>query len=398
MVNEQVMFELREEVERLRTRVAEFERAAAENELNRRLAQVVVAMPDGVGLAYPDGAGIYVNRGLKQMAGIGEDEPFDLRIGAFHSPSVAKIVFEQALPATVQHGIWMGDAPILRRDGSELPTQAVMMSHRDKDGQIEFMSAIFRDASAQKAAENELERFFNLSADIAAIFDFEGNVCRFNDAWQQTLAYSMDEFRAMRLLSLVHPDDFERTHSVVTEAVAKPVSTVIQFENRFRHKDGSYRWLEWRAFVSVEEKRTYAVARDITGRKEAEETIRKQSAALLELSTPLIPINNEIVVMPLIGMLDSVRIAQVMDTLLEGIGKTRARVAIMDITGVTVVDTRVASALIRAAKAVSLLGAEAVLTGVRPSVAQTLVTLGADLGDIVTCGTLENGIAYAMRD
>jgi rsbT co-antagonist protein RsbR len=146
---------------------------------------------------------------------------------------------------------------------------------------------------------------------------------------------------------------------------------------------------------------------DITGRKRAEEmlrqsialeeTIRAQNAALAELSTPLIPISDEVTVMPLIGAVDSRRAQQVMETLLEGIAQTKARVAILDITGVPVVDTQVANALIRAAQSVKLLGAQVILTGIRPEVAQTLVGLGADLSAITTRSSLQSGIAYARE-
>jgi anti-anti-sigma regulatory factor/PAS domain-containing protein len=148
-----------------------------------------------------------------------------------------------------------------------------------------------------------------------------------------------------------------------------------------------------------------SVVRDITARKRADEErrqlqddlIRAQAAALEELSTPLIPLNAEVVVMPLIGTVDAQRAQQVMTTLLQGVATSRARVAILDITGVRVVDIQVANALIRAAQAVKLLGAEVVLTGIRAEVARTLVELHADLSLVVTRGTLESGIAYAMR-
>lgn len=389
---------LREEIERQRARIAELEQAAAEHELDRKLAAVVRAMPDGVGLASPDGAALFINAGLRRMVGLGENETFEASIAAFHSPSVAKMAAEQAIPAAIQHGLWMGEMPLLRRNGTELPTSTAVLSHKNRDSQVEFVSAIFRDASAQKAAENELECFFNLNADLFTIMDFDGRTRRLNPAWEKTLGYLHAELISIPLLKLVHPDDIARTKEMVRSVVSQSDSNTIVWENRFRHKDGSYRWLEWRSFASVPEQRIYAIGRDITDRKWAEDTIQKQSAALLEVSTPLIPISNEIVVMPLVGTLDSRRIAQVMDTLLEGIGKTRAKVAILDITGVPVVDTQVASALLKAAKAVSLLGAEAVLTGIRPFVAQTLVTIGADLSTVMTCGTLQAGIAYAMRD
>ena len=144
---------------------------------------------------------------------------------------------------------------------------------------------------------------------------------------------------------------------------------------------------------------------DVTERKRAEEalrqsialeeTIQAQNAVLAELSTPLIPISDQIVAMPLIGSVDSRRAQQVIETLLQGIAASGAQVAILDITGVPVVDTQVADALIRAAQAVKLLGAQVVLTGIRPEVAQTLVGLGTDLRGIITRSSLQSGIAYA---
>ena len=111
----------------------------------------------------------------------------------------------------------------------------------------------------------------------------------------------------------------------------------------------------------------------------------------------MIPISDDVVVMPLIGTMDSRRAQQVLETVLEGVASSHARVAILDITGVAVVDTQVANALMRAAQAVKLLGAQVILTGIRPEVAQTLVGLGVDLNGIVTQATLQSGIAFAMR-
>jgi rsbT co-antagonist protein RsbR len=122
-----------------------------------------------------------------------------------------------------------------------------------------------------------------------------------------------------------------------------------------------------------------------------------QQHTLEELSTPLIPITNSITIMPLIGSLDSRRAQRVMDTLLHGVAETRCDTVIIDITGVSMVDTQVANVLIRAAEAVKLLGAEAMITGIRPEVAQTLIGLGVNLGNLQTLSSLQNGIALAME-
>jgi anti-anti-sigma regulatory factor len=117
---------------------------------------------------------------------------------------------------------------------------------------------------------------------------------------------------------------------------------------------------------------------------------------LASASVPLIPISDEIVVMPLVGVVDSQRAQQVMSTLMAGIVHHRAQVAILGITGVSMVDSQVASTLIQAARAASLLGARVVTTGIGPEAARALIEIGADLGELVTRGTLQSGIAYAM--
>jgi anti-anti-sigma regulatory factor len=128
-----------------------------------------------------------------------------------------------------------------------------------------------------------------------------------------------------------------------------------------------------------------------------EEIIQMQAARLEELSTPLIPLGDRVVVMPLIGTMDSERAERALNTLSNGVIARGSRVAIIDITGVSTVDTHVASALMKAAQVLRLLGAEAVLTGVRPRVAQTLVGLGVDLNNIITRSNLQSGIDYARE-
>jgi len=143
--------------------------------------------------------------------------------------------------------------------------------------------------------------------------------------------------------------------------------------------------------------------RELHAREEAEEervalqdeVIRVQRALLEEMSTPLIPIRKDIMVLPLIGAIDAQRAEQMLSTVLNVVVKQHARVVIVDITGVRQIDTYVANTLIRMAHALGLVGAEVVLTGMRPDVARALVDLNVTLGSIVVRGTLESGITYA---
>lgn len=125
--------------------------------------------------------------------------------------------------------------------------------------------------------------------------------------------------------------------------------------------------------------------------------LEAQQQALRELATPLIPITDEIVVMPLIGAIDDWRAQQVMQILLEGVARRKTRLVILDITGVPAVDIQVAQTLLQAAKAVKLLGARVMLTGVQPLLAETLIRLGVDLQDIQAQSSLQAGIAMALQ-
>jgi len=146
------------------------------------------------------------------------------------------------------------------------------------------------------------------------------------------------------------------------------------------------------------------VALDITSRKRAEEEreqlsaqiIEAQKASLRALSSPLLPIATGVVLMPLVGAIDAARAAQVLETLLDGVGVHRAEIAILDITGLREIDAEVASGLVQAAQAAALLGAEVVLTGVRPAAARTLIDLGVDMRGIKTLSSLQQGVAHAI--
>jgi GAF domain-containing protein len=131
--------------------------------------------------------------------------------------------------------------------------------------------------------------------------------------------------------------------------------------------------------------------------RESSERQRQLLAVIQELSTPLVPVTEDILVLPLVGTVDSGRAQQMMDALLEGVTSHRASIVIIDITGVPVVDTSVANYLLQATEAVRLLGAESILVGITPEVAQTIVGLGVDLERLVTRSDLQGGIERALR-
>lgn len=130
---------------------------------------------------------------------------------------------------------------------------------------------------------------------------------------------------------------------------------------------------------------------------ERQQQTERLEAMLHDLSTPIVPVYEGIIVVPLMGAIDSHRSREITTRLLAHISQIQASTVIIDITGVPVVDTSVAQHLLQTAQAVNLLGAEALLVGINPQIAQTMVQLGVDLGSMATLSDLQRGIAYALQ-
>lgn len=139
----------------------------------------------------------------------------------------------------------------------------------------------------------------------------------------------------------------------------------------------------------------YVVIDEIT--RIQREKISSGAKALMEISTPVTPIWEGILLLPLLGVLDSVRAQDIMDKTLNKIAETRARVFVMDISGVGAMDTAVANQLIKITKATQLMGCETIVSGLSPSIARTLVELGVNVGEVRTTATLRDSFELALR-
>jgi PAS domain S-box-containing protein len=273
-------------------------------------------------------------------------------------------------------------------------TQAIRLDSQDELGQVTrsfnaVASALISSSTYQRAVlDNAVDGIITIAED--------GQIDSVNPAAERIFGYAGGDIVGQQI-DLLIPAPYDRQYQDVGAGR----------EVLGRRKDGTMFPLD----LAIGEMRVgdqhrfIGIAHDLTERKrEAEERARlqeqiisAQAAALAELSTPLIPIGDQVLVMPLIGAMDSRRARQVLETLMHGVEQRRVRVAILDITGVPLVDTQVAKTLISAARGVKLLGAQIVLTGIRPEVAQTLVGIGVDLDEIVTRSTLQSGIAYATN-
>lgn len=336
---------------------------------------------------------------------------------------------QEIAPAVMKYGIWQGHLRAQRRDGSSFwsdQTVKILTNHAGqpigsasfaKDISIEVEAREEREQLLHQLSEHEYElRVFKELVERAplgiAIGTLDSLITYANPAYmkltglhesvigepftviygpegreqatQAAAALEHNGFWSAQIPAL-HPDGSPWITQVTTYMLSDPNNA-----NR-----------QWAAFYSdvtdqvrLAEERTELQKQTLAAQEHA---LAAQEAALRELSTPLIPITDKVVVMPLVGSIDSRRAQMVMESLLEGVSRIQAQTVILDITGVPIVDTQVANALLHATQALKLLGARVLLTGIRPEVAQTLVSLGTNLGMIEISRDLRSAISTVLR-
>jgi rsbT co-antagonist protein RsbR len=370
----------------------------------RTFKLLVENAPDGIAIADPHLVITYNNPALAKM----------LQYPSLVGKAVAEIVYPADLPILEQiaQQVMQGLTPretvrYVRSDGALITIQASALALRDEHGNLTGYASINRDITEQLQAEENLrlserrkralldaipDLMFLLSPDGVFLdykADYSGKLLMPPEAF---LGKRVDEVLPPPLAAQVlhHMDQLKRTNEMQ------------QFDYQLIIDDQT---LEYEARMVFSDRDILILSRNVTEQRRIErertemqeQIIAAQQATLRELSTPLMPIADGVIAMPLIGAIDTMRAQQIMETLLNGVAEYRAQVAIIDITGVKVVDTQVAGALVRAAQASRMLGAQVVLTGISPEIAQTLVHIGAELRDMTTRATLQEGIDYALK-
>ena len=233
------------------------------------------------------------------------------------------------------------------------------------------------------------------------LLDPKGTVLTWNQGAERLKGWKTGEIIGQNFSRFYPPEDLAKGK---TEMELKVALAEGRFEDegwRVR-KDGSRFWANVIITPLLDkqgELRGYGkLTRDLTERRKAEEKVKKQAQEIMEMATvPVVQVWEGIVLVPLIGMLDSQRTQQLMERLLHRVTETSSPIALLDITGVPAIDTQTAQHLIETISAVRLLGAEVILTGVRPVIAQTLVHLGIDLSNVITRASLSAGLRMALE-
>ncbi len=384
-----------------------------ENEGRLQLFEELVEnSPDAIAVADMNGIITYVNLAFAVLYDYGA-QALGMHLSNFYPVSEREHIVH-LLRELLTRNVWQGTLTHRRQDGSTFEGEQSLLLIQDKYGKAQSIAVIVRDISERRQMEKELQRsqmlfetFNNNTPAIIFARDLAGRFLTINRAYCQNVFQKPFDDIIGKTLDDLYPPDTARA-LIANDQHVITTGTSVEREEYVPQSDGTHIYLAVKFPLYDADGNVYAVggvSTDITARKRIEaeqatlqeQVIAAQRATLRELSTPLIPLSDSVLVMPLIGAIDRARARQIMQALLEKVSTQHTRVVLIDITGVTDVDSHVADALLRTAQAVKLLGAEVVITGIQPAMAQTLVQMGIDLSRLITRSTLQGGIAYALQ-
>jgi two-component system sensor histidine kinase/response regulator len=270
---------------KLERAVAEHERAeAALRQSEERFHHMAANIPGGMiyqFVLHPDGSVDlpYISPSCRELYGL---EPEEIQ----RNPALIMDMVHPDDRAAFDDSIAASARTLLpwRWEGREIPKSATIKwfhgasrPERQPNGDI-LWDGLLMDVTARKRAEEERDRFFSLSLDMLCIAGFDGHFKHLNPAWKKTLGFTIEELLTQPFIEFVHPEDRAST-AAAAEKLSIAGTDIFSFENRFLCKDGSYKWLAWDAAPFTEEQLIYAVARDITDHRKAEEEIKKAKEA-----------------------------------------------------------------------------------------------------------------------
>jgi PAS domain S-box-containing protein len=349
----------------------------------------------------PQGLVTTWNSGAQRLYGYQSTEIVGRHLACFYpAEEIAAGVPERDLHTALSAGHFEDEGWRVRKNGARFWANAVTTPLRDPTGQLIGFTKVVRDLSARQQATERFRLIVESSPNAIVMANEEGSIVLVNSQTERLFGYTRDELVGQSVEILV-PEAVRDWHPAYragffADPKARPMGAGRDLHGL--HKDGREIPLEIGISPLTTDEGIFVLASiiDITQRQQAEETIARQAQEILEVSTPVVQVWDGVIAAPLIGTLDSQRTEQFMERLLQRIVETNSPVALVDITGVPTIDTQTGQHLIETVTAVRLLGAQVVLTGVRPALAQTLVHLGIDLSHVITRSSMSAGLRVAL--
>lgn len=359
-----------------------------------------------------DGGIVRANPAFCAMTGRSEDDLRERGLLATVCQDARDDVIRALLQAA-QSDVSNFDSPICRTDGEVrwLQWHGVRVPTRNV---VQFIAYDVTSARCMIDAHQERERFLS-----TLLSNLPGMVYRCKNDPQWTMefmsagcealtGYGVDEYLEHRTITfgeVIHPEDADGVWQVVQAALANAVPFTIQY--RIRTKSGDERWCYEQGrgvFADGELLALEGFITDITDRVQAEDELRgrlslieAQRQQIADLSLPIIEVWDGVLTLPLVGTLDAARATRITEGLLAAVVRTQCEHVIIDLTAVQHIDAEVAERLVAILRAVQLLGARGILSGIRPTAAKALVGLSTDLGGIPTTSDLRGALRSCMR-
>jgi len=343
--------------------------------------------------------------GAERLTGYPADEVLGHSVRMFYTEDdILAGRLEQELRTATETGRYETEGWRVRKDGSRFWAAVSLTPIRDPDGPVTGFVKVVRDLTERRdeqVAALAIEQMLDAITDYEVIrLDLDGNVRSWSPGAQRLKQYTADEVLG-RHVSMFYAEEDIRSGQAQKELATAERAGRCETEGWRVRKDGSRFW----ASVIITPIRDQAgevtgfvkVARDLTERREQEQLVQRQRDEILELSTPVIEVWQKVLVLPVIGTLDSLRAARLTEGLLERIARDQAEVVILDISGVPAIDTDVAQHLLKTVEAARLMGTVSILSGVRPETAQAIVHLGIELGGLRSRNSLRDALQVALH-
>jgi methyl-accepting chemotaxis protein len=295
-----------------------------------------------------------------------------------------------------------GEYKRLSKHGEAVYIQATYNPIFDKENKLVKILKIASDVTEQKRASAEFEGKMSAIDKSQGVIEFEldGTIITANDNFLQVIGYSLEEVKGQHHRIFCDESYVESLeYKAFWEKLNRGEFDAGEYKRRGKNGNDIYIQAAYNPILDLEGKpfKIVKIATDITARKRMDAERTKQAALILEMSTPVMRLWDNILLLPIVGLVDSKRVQMIMESVLEKILDYQAKVIILDIQGVPSVDSAVANHLIKVTKAAKLMGCACIITGISPEISQALVNLGIELTDILTQATLKDGVNTSLK-
>ncbi|MEV5845303.1 PAS domain S-box protein [Streptomyces sp. NPDC051985] len=348
-----------------------------------------------------DGEVVQWSRGAQAMTGYAEAEVVGRSVSVLQTAEDRDAdLLAQELETVRQHGRREFEGWRVGKNGERFLSRITLTPVLGDDGSVTGFVKVLRDVTESARAESLFHGLLESAPDAMVIVGPDARIVLVNRQTEALFGFERDELVGREIEVLV-PARFRDRHvghrsGFLAAPQVRPMGAGLELWGLRR--DGSEFPVEisLSPLETAEGRLVAAAIRDVTERRETEQRLQRQRDEILELSTPVIQVWDKILVLPIIGTLDTLRATRLTEGLLDNISRSQAEVAILDISGVPTIDTQVAQHLLKTVQAAALMGTVSIMSGVRPETAQSMVHLGIDMGRLRSRATLQDALQLAL--